>query len=318
MTATSALPLVLGTWALGGAWSSRGQPRGYRHLTEADAFDVLDAAWDEGIRWLDTAPAYGDGTANRRVAKWQALRGRQWKTVVKLGRPIVDGLPSSRLGQQELREEFAEQVSVLGPPAGVLIKDPPEETFRDRDLSELLSSLCAAAPSAHTGFTVHDGERTRWAPTAPSAQDVVQLDLNGVNWRSSVPAARELSGRGWRVWAMCPLAYGFLARLAWDPDRFGEDDWRSRLPASTTAATVALARSFYAALAPSTGGARPATVAVAFCLACGPVERVIIGPRNRTQLHDSPEALVLAHEARFVAAVEQLVSQPPLDMDNAT
>ncbi len=39
----------------------------YRPLTEEDALTLLDAAWDAGLRYFDTAPLYGFGLSERRL-----------------------------------------------------------------------------------------------------------------------------------------------------------------------------------------------------------------------------------------------------------
>lgn len=53
----------LGTWQLGADW-------GDGH--EDDALGVLQAAYDEGVRFFDTADAYGDGAVkSSSAASWQ-------------------------------------------------------------------------------------------------------------------------------------------------------------------------------------------------------------------------------------------------------
>jgi len=39
----------------------------YAAVTEADAFDMIEHAWDVGVRYFDTAPQYGYGQAERRL-----------------------------------------------------------------------------------------------------------------------------------------------------------------------------------------------------------------------------------------------------------
>ena len=46
----------------------------YREVGDDSAREVLDAAWDGGIRYYDTAPHYGLGLAERRLGAF--LRGR--------------------------------------------------------------------------------------------------------------------------------------------------------------------------------------------------------------------------------------------------
>lgn len=46
----------------------------YREITDADAIGAVEAAWEHGIRYFDTAPHYGLGLSERRIG--EALRGQ--------------------------------------------------------------------------------------------------------------------------------------------------------------------------------------------------------------------------------------------------
>ncbi|HWE58630.1 MAG TPA: aldo/keto reductase [Solirubrobacteraceae bacterium] len=62
----------------------------YSEVAEETAQQALDAAWDEGIRYFDTAPHYGLGLSERRIGR--ALRGRprdQYVISTKVGRLLV-------------------------------------------------------------------------------------------------------------------------------------------------------------------------------------------------------------------------------------
>ncbi len=59
----------------------------YGAISEAQATDVIDAAWDAGVRFFDTAPMYGHGLAELRVGA--ALRERDptsFTVATKVGR----------------------------------------------------------------------------------------------------------------------------------------------------------------------------------------------------------------------------------------
>src|SRR5258708_2625472 len=56
-------------------------------FSDADADDMISQAWDQGIRYFDTAPGYGNGLSEHRLG--QALRGRDRGELVlstKVGR----------------------------------------------------------------------------------------------------------------------------------------------------------------------------------------------------------------------------------------
>ena len=43
---------------------------GWPAVHEKDAFDTLETAWEQGIRYFDTAPLYGSGMAEIRVGNF--------------------------------------------------------------------------------------------------------------------------------------------------------------------------------------------------------------------------------------------------------
>jgi aryl-alcohol dehydrogenase-like predicted oxidoreductase len=45
-----------------------------RGIPEEEAFAIMDRAWDAGIRWFDTADAYGGGRSEAWIGKWRAAR----------------------------------------------------------------------------------------------------------------------------------------------------------------------------------------------------------------------------------------------------
>jgi D-threo-aldose 1-dehydrogenase len=72
-----------------------GAPLGnlYEPVSEEEARATVDAAWDAGVRFYDTAPLYGHGLSERRLG--EALRGRprdQYRVSTKVGRVLVDGV----------------------------------------------------------------------------------------------------------------------------------------------------------------------------------------------------------------------------------
>lgn len=68
----------LGTGPLGGLFAESPRDR---------AMQVLDCAWDNGIRYFDTAPFYGYGLAERRVGDFlQGKNSEDWVLSTKVGR----------------------------------------------------------------------------------------------------------------------------------------------------------------------------------------------------------------------------------------
>jgi len=83
-------PVNLSQLGLGGA------PLGnlYRKIEDDDAQATLDAAWDAGIRYFDTAPQYGLGRSEMRVAEALKRFARETLTLsTKVGRVLEDCAP---------------------------------------------------------------------------------------------------------------------------------------------------------------------------------------------------------------------------------
>jgi D-threo-aldose 1-dehydrogenase len=65
----------------------------FRAVSDEQARQCVDAAWDSGVRLFDTAPHYGLGLSERRVGA--ALRGRSGYVLsTKVGRRLVPGDPA--------------------------------------------------------------------------------------------------------------------------------------------------------------------------------------------------------------------------------
>ena len=60
-------------------------------LSEADAFEIMDAAWELGINHFDTADAYGGGRSEATLGRWIASRGVRPLLTTKTYNPMVTG-----------------------------------------------------------------------------------------------------------------------------------------------------------------------------------------------------------------------------------
>src|SRR5260370_26272826 len=60
-------------------------------LTEGQAFQLVDAAWESGIVHFDTADAYGGGRSERAIGRWIASRGVRPQLTTKTFNPMEAG-----------------------------------------------------------------------------------------------------------------------------------------------------------------------------------------------------------------------------------
>jgi aryl-alcohol dehydrogenase-like predicted oxidoreductase len=72
--------------------------------SEAEAFRIMDAAWQVGITTFDTADAYGGGRSETMIGKWMASRGVRPTLTTKTFNPMAagedHGLARKRVGRQ--------------------------------------------------------------------------------------------------------------------------------------------------------------------------------------------------------------------------
>jgi len=60
-------------------------------VTPEEAHNTLNAAWDKGIRYFDTAPLYGSGMAEERLGKFLKTKKREeFSLATKVGRLVVN------------------------------------------------------------------------------------------------------------------------------------------------------------------------------------------------------------------------------------
>ena len=73
-------------------------------LNEDHAFELMDAAWEAGIDWFDTADAYGGGRSERAIGRWMAARGVRprltTKTFNRMEAGADHGLKPDRIARQ--------------------------------------------------------------------------------------------------------------------------------------------------------------------------------------------------------------------------
>ncbi len=66
--------LGMGCWAIGGPWTAGGMPAGWGDVDDAESIRAIHAAVDGGVRFFDTAQAYGAGHSETVLG--HALKGR--------------------------------------------------------------------------------------------------------------------------------------------------------------------------------------------------------------------------------------------------
>jgi aryl-alcohol dehydrogenase-like predicted oxidoreductase len=72
--------------------------------SEEEAFAIMDAAWELGLRWFDTADAYGGGRSESAVGAWMRATGNRPRLTTKTFNPMKEGADSGLSRDRVLRQ----------------------------------------------------------------------------------------------------------------------------------------------------------------------------------------------------------------------
>jgi aryl-alcohol dehydrogenase-like predicted oxidoreductase len=118
--------------------------------SEEEAFALMDAAWERGIRAFDTADAYGGGRSETWIGRWMAARGQQPRLTTKVFHSVV-GDPADRgLARDRILRQIEGSLERLGVERvdTYLIHEPDPETPIEETLGALVELLDAGKVGA--------------------------------------------------------------------------------------------------------------------------------------------------------------------------
>ncbi|HWD61143.1 MAG TPA: aldo/keto reductase [Humibacter sp.] len=208
----------------------------YREVSDEQAHDALQAAWDAGIRYFDTAPHYGLGLSERRLGAF--LRGKprdEFTVSTKVGRLLVPNPDDDGSGDLDrvfkvpgdlmrrfdtteagIRRSLDESLQRMGlDRVDVVYLHDPDVYDLDRGLREGLPALAALRDE---GLVREVGVGTNNTAAAARAVREGDLDLVLIAGRYTLleqPALDELfpvcAERGVSVVSAAPFNSGLLA-----------------------------------------------------------------------------------------------------------
>lgn len=211
----------LGCWQLGADWGE---------VDQDTALEVLAAAVDAGVTFLDTADVYGDGRSERLVGEFVASRGGAASgltVATKMGRRanphVADAysLDAFRAWNDRSRENLGVDTLDL-----VQLHCPPTEVYSREATWDALDTLVDEGRIAAYGVSVETVDEALTAIARPHVASV-QIILNAFRRKPLervLPAAAE-AGVG--IIARVPLASGLLSGKYDATTTFAENDHRS-------------------------------------------------------------------------------------------
>ncbi|MGI9184096.1 MAG: aldo/keto reductase [Solirubrobacteraceae bacterium] len=206
----------LGTWQLGADWGD---------VDPEAARATLEAAYEGGVTFFDTADVYGDGRSERFCAAL-AQRHPDVFVATKMGRR-VDQRPENynrenfRAWNQRSRANLETEQLQL-----VQLHCPPDGVYTDDATFAALDEMVAAGTIGAYGVSVETCAQALAAIARPHVA-TVQIILNCFRHKpleEVLPSARE-AGVG--IIVRVPLASGLLSGRYDEHTQFGRDDHRN-------------------------------------------------------------------------------------------
>ena len=285
-----------------------------RGETEEEAFALMDAAWEAGIAFFDTAPSYGGGRSETWVGRWRRERGADVVLSTKVywsasGDPDDYGLSRARILRElpaSLERLGVERVDMY------LTHEPDPETPVAESL-RALDEVVRAGKVAAIGASNVDAAQLEEALETSAALGLVrfewvQNELNLLDPHAQDDVLELCARERLGFTPFSPLGGGWLtgkygrgrpypagSRMTLRPEPYRELEQE---------ATFAALERFLAAA--DERGVEPGTLAVAWLLAQPQVTAVVVGPRRPEQLRPLLAALAVglsADEADELAAI---------------
>jgi aryl-alcohol dehydrogenase-like predicted oxidoreductase len=178
--------------------------------SEGEAHALLDAAWELGIRRLDTADAYGGGRSEAWIGSWLRARGPEVRDAARITTKTFNPMDEGHdrgLAPERVRRQLHSSLERLGVERVALYlahemdpETPLEET------AETLEDLVAEGLVEAWGGSNVDADWVRDAPWCSAVQNSYSLLERG-DARELLPLCAD---RGVGYQAFSPLAGGWL------------------------------------------------------------------------------------------------------------
>ncbi|HEX6325252.1 MAG TPA: aldo/keto reductase [Jiangellaceae bacterium] len=205
----------LGGWQIGEAWGS---------VPEDDARDVVRSALAEGITFIDTADAYGEGRSEWIIG--EVVGDSDVFVATKMGRRVEQRPENYNMANFRAWTDRSRRLLDVDSLDLVQLHCPPDAVFEDDAVFDALDTLVAEGAIRAYGVSVETCAQAL-ATIRRDGVTSVQIILNCFRQKpvdEVLPAARE-AGVG--IIARVPLASGLLSGKYDESTEFPADDHRN-------------------------------------------------------------------------------------------
>lgn len=210
--------IALGTWQVGGKWGSP--------FNDTTADELLNAAIDKGINFIDTADVYENGLSEKAVGRLIRSRSERIYVATKCGRhinPHVNEGYQPKVLQKYVEDSLKRlQVDTIDL---IQLHCPPTEVFYRPEIFELFDKLKQEGKIQNLGVSVEKVEEGLKAIEFPNVTSV-QIIFNLFRQRPSELFFKEAKKKDIGIIARVPLASGLLTGKFSEKSIFDSKDHR--------------------------------------------------------------------------------------------
>ncbi len=267
--------------------------------SEAEAFAIMDAAWELGVTLFDTADAYGGGRSESAIGRWLAGKGATVRDRIVLStktfNPMAAGEDSGLSRARTLRQVDTSLERLGVERVELYLTHEPDPATPLEETLAALEELEAAGKIGHAGASNVDAPLLREAIAVGPTYEWVQNSYSLLDRGDEAELLPLCAEHGLGYTPFSPLAGGWLtgkyrrgeepaagSRMTMRPEPY--EHLRTD---STFDALEALE------VRAADHGVSPAGLALAWLLGDERVTAVIVGPRRPEHLEPAREALGL-------------------------
>jgi aryl-alcohol dehydrogenase-like predicted oxidoreductase len=283
-------PIALGCGNFGGIGSA---PDFFgQGLSEDRAFELMDAAWQSGIRHFDTADAYGGGRSERAIGRWIRSRGVMPQLTTKTFNPMETGADHG-LRPGRIARQLQQSLERLG--VGQVHLYLAHDFDPDVPLAESFGAFeQARANGSITAYGVSNfNARQLAAALVAGAPQAIQNSYSLLARADESDLLPLCAQRGVAYLAFSPLAGGWLTGKYRPGEPFPAASRMAQRPEPYQDLVAVKTFDFLARLQliAAERGTSMAGLALAWLLADERVTQVVVGPSSPAQLAPVAEAV---------------------------
>lgn len=289
-----------GCWAIGGG--------SYGPVRDEDSLEALEAAWNSGVNFFDTADTYGEGHSETLVGRFLKEKPRDriilatkggWDFYPPSQKPVSSSLEllskANHVGHRKnfdpdyIRFACEQSLKRLGTEVIDLyqLHNPSLELIQKGDVVGVLAGLKKQGKIRFIGISVHTEPEAFFALQDPRVH-TIQIIYNFLDQRMAERVLPEAEKKDAGVIVREPLASGLLSGKYIPSHEFPKDDHRRRWVSEKREIDWQKIQLFKKAL----GSKVPtlARAALEFSLASDAISTVIAGAKTRAQAIENAAA----------------------------